>query len=160
MDYGQAPPPAQPQVGYQQPLATAPPMEPPPAYAEFPPSMDPKMVQPGTGAYPHLPNEVPLQPPPHQQQPMPQPGVRPHTVYVGSVAFASRPQRMHCTTCQQEIVTRISTKPGLLTYLLCGGLAFFGCWICCCIPFCVEGAQDIEHFCPKCNRFLGTYKRI
>lgn len=32
MDYGQAPPPAQPQVTYQQPLATAPPMEPPPAY--------------------------------------------------------------------------------------------------------------------------------
>ncbi|GMT07230.1 hypothetical protein PENTCL1PPCAC_29404 [Pristionchus entomophagus] len=151
----QAGPPVPPQVAYQQP--TAPRLEPPPAYAEYPPNPDPKAVYPNL---PPLPNAVP-HPHPVQQQPMPHlQGVRPTTVYVGSVAFSSHGQPLHCTTCQQEIMTRVAPKPGLLTYLLCGGLAFFGCWICCCIPFCVEGAQDIEHFCPKCNRFLGTYKRI
>ncbi|GMR61079.1 hypothetical protein PMAYCL1PPCAC_31274, partial [Pristionchus mayeri] len=152
----QAPGPVPPQVLYEQPLATAPPLEPPPAYAEFPPN--PKSVPPGV--YPNLPNAVPMPgQPQHSQQPMPQ--TRPTTtVYVGPVAFAAHPQSMHCVTCNHEIVTRCEVKPGLLTYLLCGGLAFFGCWICCCIPFCVEGAQDIEHFCPKCNRFMGTYKRI
>ncbi|GMT36312.1 hypothetical protein PFISCL1PPCAC_27609, partial [Pristionchus fissidentatus] len=157
MDPQQAAAPVPPPVGFQQHVATAPPLEPPPAYAEFP--SNPKIVSPG-GVYPELPHMPNAVPPPIQQQPHPQSAPRPTTVYVGVMSFSSHPQAIHCAHCAQEIVTRVTPKPGLLTYLLCGGLAFFGCWICCCIPFCVEGAQDIEHFCPKCNRFMGTYKRI
>ncbi|KAK6040179.1 hypothetical protein COOONC_22315 [Cooperia oncophora] len=67
---------------------------------------------------------------------------------------------MMCPHCHQQILTKTEPKSGLLTWLLCGGMALFGCWLCCCIPFCVDGCRDTEHYCPNCRKLLGTYRRI
>uniref|UniRef100_A0AAV2KKA2 LITAF domain-containing protein n=1 Tax=Knipowitschia caucasica TaxID=637954 RepID=A0AAV2KKA2_KNICA len=65
-----------------------------------------------------------------------------------------------CPHCRQTVLTHIQPTPGLLTWLLFGGLCLFGFCICSCIPFCVESCQDVEHHCPNCRRVIYVYKRM
>ncbi|CAD6190580.1 unnamed protein product [Caenorhabditis auriculariae] len=88
----------------------------------------------------------------------PQPQIT--TIIVGTVPLGSAPMRMQCPHCQQQIITQTEMKSGLLAWLLCGGLVLFGCWLCCCIPFCINACQDMHHSCPNCRRYIGTYRRI
>ncbi|KAK6024976.1 hypothetical protein OSTOST_09135 [Ostertagia ostertagi] len=48
------------------------------------------------------------------------------TIIVGSVAFNQNPSSMMCPHCHQQILTKTVPKSGLLTWLLCGGMALFG----------------------------------
>ncbi|WP_395241642.1 LITAF-like zinc ribbon domain-containing protein [Salmonella sp. s51933] len=75
--------------------------------------------------------------------------------------FPPTPVNMTCPHCQATIVTSTAYEPGVLTWLLCGGIALVGCWLgCCLIPFCVTDVQDCRHTCPNCQNFLGAYRRI
>ncbi|XP_039223840.1 lipopolysaccharide-induced tumor necrosis factor-alpha factor isoform X1 [Crotalus tigris] len=107
----------------------------------------------------------PFPPQSYGMQPQPVRAVPPvpvHTVYIpGPLVFLEHPMQIHCPACNQMIVTRISYQPGALAWLSCGGLALVGCWLgCCLIPFCVDAMQDVQHFCPCCNAFLGVHKRL
>jgi len=34
-------------------------------------------------------------------------------------------------------------------------------WLgCCLIPFCINGAKDVVHSCPNCQRMVGRYNRM
>ncbi|KAL7979325.1 hypothetical protein Chor_015349 [Crotalus horridus] len=107
---------------------------------------------------PFLPQSYGMQPQPVRAVPP----VPVHTVYIpGPLVFLEHPMQIHCPACNQMIVTRISYQPGALAWLSCGGLALVGCWLgCCLIPFCVDAMQDVQHFCPCCNAFLGVHKRL
>ncbi|XP_029432973.1 lipopolysaccharide-induced tumor necrosis factor-alpha factor [Rhinatrema bivittatum] len=103
--------------------------------------------------------------PAYNPQPMPVPISNPvtvQTVYVQQqVTFYDRPVQICCPSCREMIVTRLSYNAGALTWLSCGGLCILGCAFgCCLIPFCVDALQDVDHYCPKCNALLGTYKRL
>uniref|UniRef100_A0A8C6VHI8 Lipopolysaccharide induced TNF factor n=1 Tax=Naja naja TaxID=35670 RepID=A0A8C6VHI8_NAJNA len=99
---------------------------------------------------------------PRNLPPLPLSPVPLHTVYIpGPLVFLEHPMQICCPACNQMIVTRISYQPGALAWLSCGGLALVGCWLgCCLIPFCVDAMQDVQHFCPCCNAFLGVHKRL
>ncbi|KAM3826738.1 lipopolysaccharide-induced tumor necrosis factor-alpha factor isoform 2-T4 [Vipera latastei] len=147
---------------------------PPPSYEESTSTSNPAPCPyPPAGGIPvkgaPAPCPVQAQPPfPPQSygmQPQPAPAIPPvpiHTVYIpGPLIFLEHPMQIHCPSCNQMIVTRISYQPGALTWLSCGGLALVGCWLgCCLIPFCVDAMQDVQHFCPCCNAFLGVHKRL
>uniref|UniRef100_A0A914XD50 LITAF domain-containing protein n=1 Tax=Plectus sambesii TaxID=2011161 RepID=A0A914XD50_9BILA len=83
------------------------------------------------------------------------------TVYVGAPAYGPYPNNTMCPKCHAQIVTQTQVRAGLLAWLICGGLVLIGCWLgCCLIPFCVDECQDIDHTCPNCKQFLGSYRRI
>ncbi|XP_030067724.1 LITAF domain-containing protein [Microcaecilia unicolor] len=102
--------------------------------------------------------------------PQPPPYAQPHgaavvtsvpaVVVVGS-NFADTPAVTVCPVCHQNITTRTERSAGLLTWLLCGGLAIVGCIAgCCLIPFCVDACQDVNHYCPNCNHHIYKHKRL
>ena len=74
--------------------------------------------------------------------------------------LGTNPTHIHCSQCGAQVLSKTTPKAGLLTWLIAGALFLVGCWPCCCIPCCLEDCQDFEHFCPQCNNYLGTYKRI
>nr|CAD2189434.1 unnamed protein product [Meloidogyne enterolobii] len=77
-----------------------------------------------------------------------------------SIPLGPHEANMECFNCKQTIRTRVINRPGLLSWLICGALALFGCWPCCVLPFCMQSCQDTEHWCPNCNAFIGKYSRI
>jgi lipopolysaccharide-induced tumor necrosis factor-alpha factor len=76
-------------------------------------------------------------------------------------AFAKSPVQCSCPNCRSMIITRVEQTSGLLTWLLCFFLVLFGCWLgCCLIPFCISDLQNIQHYCPNCNAFIGEYRPL
>uniref|UniRef100_A0A3B5KL62 LITAF domain-containing protein n=1 Tax=Takifugu rubripes TaxID=31033 RepID=A0A3B5KL62_TAKRU len=82
------------------------------------------------------------------------------THVVVSPALHDVPGQTLCPHCQQTVITRTEPTAGLMTWLVCAALGFFGCFLCCFIPFCIESCQDIMHRCPSCNRVIYIYKRM
>ncbi|CAF0873674.1 unnamed protein product [Adineta steineri] len=76
-------------------------------------------------------------------------------------SFSRNPVQCSCPNCRAMIVTRVEQKNGLLTWLLCLFLIIFGCWLgCCLIPFCISDLQNVQHYCPNCNAFIGEYRPL
>ncbi|XP_047664090.1 lipopolysaccharide-induced tumor necrosis factor-alpha factor homolog isoform X1 [Tachysurus fulvidraco] len=161
------------------PMASAPPLEssaqmgfapPPPSYAEtmgagahYPQgtaSPPPPVYKEGAPypAQPYTPMYPPPQPVPSMASP---PMVSVQTVYVQPVSFADVPAQTCCPVCSQTVVTRLEHTSGTMAWLVCAGLCIIGCMYgCCLIPFCVDSMKDVTHFCPNCNRAIGSFKRL
>eukprot|EP01134_Creolimax_fragrantissima_P008669 CFRG8679 len=86
---------------------------------------------------------------------------QPHAPHTGMAYKPSfKPQRLFCSSCQKEVITKISHHPGLCSWLGAGICCVFGCWLgCCCIPLIASGCQDVTHRCPYCKTVLGTRAR-
>ena len=66
---------------------------------------------------------------------------------------------MYCPICNTSTLTTVTKEPGLATWLTCGGLTLFGCWLgCCLIPFCIDSFKDAVHHCSKCGAVVGRKK--
>src|SRR5438874_136160 len=65
------------------------------------------------------------------------------------------PIRIKCYSCQFDDMTRVQNEPGTLAWGSCVLCALFGCWLCCCLPLCMEPLQDSNHYCRKCNTLVA-----
>lgn len=84
---------------------------------------------------------------------------QPQTVVL-TQTFRETPVRMTCPSCHADIMSAMNYETGMLTWLLFGAMCIFGFWICCFIPFCVDGCKDVVHNCPNCQHTLGVYRRL
>ncbi|XP_057717475.1 LITAF domain-containing protein-like [Corythoichthys intestinalis] len=82
------------------------------------------------------------------------------THMVVTPSLQDSPAQAVCPHCQSTVITQVERTAGLMTWAVCGCLALFGCFICCCIPFCVDPCKDVEHHCPNCHRVIHVYKRL
>lgn len=70
----------------------------------------------------------------------------------------NKSQEVFCPSCNQRGMSRVSTRSGLTTYLLCIAL-------CCLCPlntyiFCCDRCKDTYHYCKYCSNLLGSNKII
>ncbi|CAH0668919.1 unnamed protein product [Spodoptera exigua] len=118
----------------------------PPPYSEFatPP---PPVVQP-------VPVVVPAAVPVIVQQPQ----VTPTPISV-SVPDNVGPEAvsMICKFCNKQIYTRVEYKPTANTYLISGLCCLMLCWPCACCIYCSANCRNIDHYCPNCDTYIGTY---
>ncbi|VUZ45083.1 unnamed protein product [Hymenolepis diminuta] len=152
-----APPLMQKDLGQPPPYTeTAPPYPMAPGYPPAPGyGPGPGYPPPGPG-YPQGPPVPPpgcYPPPPVTQQPT--------TIVYTANTLGPGPSRFYCTNCQREVLTNVSYESGLFTWLLVALICILGGPLCCClIPLCCPPCKDVDHFCPVCNRLLGTHSRI
>ncbi|XP_074513046.1 lipopolysaccharide-induced tumor necrosis factor-alpha factor homolog isoform X4 [Sebastes fasciatus] len=123
-------------------------------------------MQPQPGMYPQ-PGFSPAAPPPAAYQGGGVPFVPVTAVPVTTVTHVivaptlrDVPGQIGCPHCQQTVITSTQHTAGLMTWLICGGLALLGCFCCCFIPFCVDSCQDVEHRCSNCHNVIYIYKRM
>jgi hypothetical protein len=72
--------------------------------------------------------------------------------------WSSKSQDVFCPACNQRGMSRVSTRSGLTTYLVCIAL-------CCLCPlntyiFCCDRCKDTYHHCKYCSNLLGSNKII
>jgi lipopolysaccharide-induced tumor necrosis factor-alpha factor len=80
---------------------------------------------------------------------------------IPSAVVARNPVQCTCANCRSVIITRVEHTNGVLTWILCLFLVLFGCWLgCCLIPFCISDLQNVQHYCPNCNAFIGEYRPL
>lgn len=124
-----APPPYGPAYG--------PPPQAPPAYAEAVGGVQPTS--------PYVPNTVY-----HQNGP---------SIVTTVVPVGPHATHMICPHCQAEIDSSTKTQPGLIAYIAGLVICLLGCPCgCCLLPCCIDKCMDVQHTCPHCNSYLGTYR--
>lgn len=129
-------------------------------------TVNPVQIPPAT----QLPDPTP---PPPYFEPLPQlnPNFAPTSaIYLTSLNMpppvGSSPTRLRCPNCSADIVTQINFKSGCMTWAICGSICAIGlfapcAWLGCqFIPFCIDSCKDVQHNCPNCRAYIGTFDRM
>uniref|UniRef100_A0A1I8P1H1 LITAF domain-containing protein n=1 Tax=Stomoxys calcitrans TaxID=35570 RepID=A0A1I8P1H1_STOCA len=68
------------------------------------------------------------------------------------------PSKVTCPACGASKISRICYTPNSRTHLCAFVLCLVG-WCCCAcvVPYCMNSCRTGNHYCAKCNAFLGTY---
>jgi len=85
-------------------------------------------------------------------------GISDKPKYKVKYKWSSKSQEVFCTDCNQRGMSRVSTRSGLITYLVCISL-------CCLCPlntyiFCCDICKDTYHYCKYCGNLIGSNKII
>ncbi|XP_061557124.1 lipopolysaccharide-induced tumor necrosis factor-alpha factor homolog-like [Phycodurus eques] len=65
-----------------------------------------------------------------------------------------------CPSCQQQVMTNVTYKPGTYAWLMVLLFICLGLVLCCCLlPLLFKKFKDAHHTCPRCNRLLHVEKR-
>ncbi|CAK9817659.1 Lipopolysaccharide-induced tumor necrosis factor-alpha factor homolog [Anthophora quadrimaculata] len=72
--------------------------------------------------------------------------------------WSSRPTTAVCPRCTIIVVTTVQVRHSINTHATAFALFLCGCWPCCLIPYCLNTCKTIDHYCPVCRAYLGTYR--
>ncbi|ENN78573.1 lipopolysaccharide-induced tumor necrosis factor-alpha factor [Dendroctonus ponderosae] len=121
----------------------------PPPYMSGPPPG----FNPGAPAGHYAPGQYPPPPTTSDQINEHQTVIVTHTALV----LGPEPTRTVCPHCHANIVSTMEVEANTKTHLFALILCLFGCWPCCCIPYCMDSCQSKKHFCPNCRAYLGVF---
>ncbi|XP_049887314.1 lipopolysaccharide-induced tumor necrosis factor-alpha factor-like isoform X2 [Pectinophora gossypiella] len=79
------------------------------------------------------------------------------TIATGPVLLGPENTVTTCPFCHASVMTAIKYTTTTRTHIT----ALLYCLICCCccIGYCSNSAKNTDHFCPNCQRYLGTYEK-
>ncbi|KAJ8956990.1 hypothetical protein NQ318_012155 [Aromia moschata] len=126
----------------------------PPPYSPPQPGFYPPPQGPPPPGHGYPPPPVHGYPPPPEQSTT-------HTVIVTHTApliLGPQPTPVTCPSCHAQIVTEVQTEATTKTHLFALLLCLFGCYPCCCIPYCMDSCQGQNHYCPNCRAYLGKFE--
>ncbi|XP_046390329.1 lipopolysaccharide-induced tumor necrosis factor-alpha factor homolog [Ischnura elegans] len=75
----------------------------------------------------------------------------------GVIPVGPHTMQMRCHHCQAFISTKINTTAHSSAHFACCLLFFFSCGLFSCIPYCLSSCRRVDHFCPNCSSYLGSY---
>ncbi|CAH0405925.1 unnamed protein product [Chilo suppressalis] len=62
-----------------------------------------------------------------------------------------------CQFCHASIRTAVKYTVTARTHI---AAALWGMICClCCVPYAADSAKNSDHYCPNCQRYLGTYRK-
>ncbi|XP_035467475.1 uncharacterized protein LOC118286944 [Scophthalmus maximus] len=66
-----------------------------------------------------------------------------------------------CPSCEEVVFTETQSTVGDTVWLLCCLCTMMGCAAgCCLIPFCLKGAKNVQHRCPRCQAHIHTFQPL
>ncbi|EAA15026.4 lipopolysaccharide-induced tumor necrosis factor-alpha factor homolog [Anopheles arabiensis] len=79
------------------------------------------------------------------------------TIIVTNPQVGPDPMTITCPTCHATVRTKVKHESTTSTHA-CALLLWIVCWPCLCLPYCCNSCRDANHYCPRCNTFIGSYK--
>ncbi|CAH2238572.1 lipopolysaccharide-induced tumor necrosis factor-alpha factor homolog [Pararge aegeria] len=67
------------------------------------------------------------------------------------------PTGSYCTTCNQNIVTRVDRVASAKTHLFAALLCVVSGCLCAWIPYVMDSFKTTNHYCPNCGVFIGSH---
>ncbi|XP_065350772.1 lipopolysaccharide-induced tumor necrosis factor-alpha factor homolog [Cloeon dipterum] len=83
----------------------------------------------------------------------PSPGVHQHYSVLRGLPHHSTTST--CANCNQVVSTRVVHRTSCKTHCWAFCLFMFLCWPCVCIPYCKDSCMTANHYCTRCDSFLG-----
>ena len=75
-------------------------------------------------------------------------------------SLSYQPEHMICPSCRRIIETVTKSSTSRVSILLTAGLCLLGCWVCICLPSCLDSLKTVKHSCPKCKVLIGIYDPV
>ncbi|XP_049277374.1 lipopolysaccharide-induced tumor necrosis factor-alpha factor homolog [Anopheles funestus] len=79
------------------------------------------------------------------------------TIIVTNPQVGPDPMTITCPSCHATVRTKVKHESTTSTHA-CALLLWIVCWPCLCLPYCCKSCRDANHYCPRCNTFIGSYK--
>ncbi|KAH8370307.1 hypothetical protein KR093_003023 [Drosophila rubida] len=99
---------------------------------------------------------VNAQPLPQQQQEIHH--LEPTIVPAAPSNLGPNPCRVLCPACGAQKTTRMTHTANARTHLAAALICLVGWCVCACfVPYCMNSCRTGNHYCRKCNTFLGVY---
>ncbi|ALC42272.1 CG13516, partial [Drosophila busckii] len=140
-----------PQVDGNSPTAPLP--TPTNQHVESPPSYDVAIAAAAPVSFPVIAQPLPAQQPQQQIQ-----HAEPTFVPTAATNLGPNPSRVLCPACGAQKTTRMTHTANSRTHIAAVLICLVGwCFCACFVPYCMNSCRTGNHYCRKCNTFLGAY---
>ncbi|XP_055587559.1 lipopolysaccharide-induced tumor necrosis factor-alpha factor-like [Uranotaenia lowii] len=77
------------------------------------------------------------------------------------VTIGRKSTTLICPACRALVRTKVNYNATTSTHCCALLLCCFSCWTCCCCccPYCCNWWATVDHYCPNCRCYLGSFQR-